>query len=159
MDFNDNAVRSSLTVNSLLCFASATLHPSGSSHAPGQSPPTTSIPLQTQLGENNSRNLAGQLRQVNKSQNLRISLGASTTTSATQSTLKSTFLELCVNTGPLLKTLGEIDVSAVKTDGEFFHIVKAHYLRLRDFRTRFWFLKPTSVSYVRVSRSLHSLPY
>jgi hypothetical protein len=65
----------------------------------------------------------------------------------------SVYLELCVNAGRFLKTLGEIDLSTITTDGDFFSTVKEHYLRLRSFRTKFWLLKPSSVSYVRVSRT------
>jgi hypothetical protein len=61
------------------------------------------------------------------------------------------FLELCVNTGAHLKTLGEIDLTHISTDGALFKAVKHEYLRLRGFRSRFWLLKPTTVSFVRVS--------
>ena len=62
-----------------------------------------------------------------------------------------TFLELCVNTGEHLKTLGEIDLTSVRCDGELFKMIKEHYLRLRSIRSKFWLLKPATISYVRVS--------
>jgi len=60
------------------------------------------------------------------------------------------FLELCVNAGQYLKSLGEIDLSNIRTDGDFFSVVKEHYLLLRSFRSKFWLLKPSTISYVRV---------
>jgi hypothetical protein len=66
-----------------------------------------------------------------------------------------TFFELCVNAGIFVKSLAEIDLRAVRSDGEFFQAVKEHYFRLRSYRSRFWLLRPSSVSYVRVrSRSI-----
>ncbi len=61
-----------------------------------------------------------------------------------------TYFELCVNTGEHLKSLGEIDVTRISTDGEFFALIKQQYLRLRSFRSRFFLLKPSVISYVRV---------
>ena len=88
---------------------------------------------------------------------------ARTTSSSTQSsgqpvTLDATFLELCVNTGEHLKTLGEIDLTNVRSDGDMFNAIKEHYLRLRSFRSKFWLLKPAAVNYVRVSY-LDLIPY
>jgi hypothetical protein len=65
--------------------------------------------------------------------------------------LDLSFLELCVNTGPHLKSLAEIDVANISCDGALFCALRKQYLRLRGFRSRFWLLKPTSVSFVRVS--------
>jgi len=65
-------------------------------------------------------------------------------------TFNPSFLELCVNTGAHVKTLGEIDLTIVSTDGAMFRAIKERYLALRGFRSKFWLLKPTAVSFVRV---------
>lgn len=61
------------------------------------------------------------------------------------------FLELCVNTGPHLKSLAEIDTVNISTDGALFQAIRNQYLSLRGFRSRFWLLKPAAISFVRVS--------
>ena len=61
------------------------------------------------------------------------------------------FLELCVNTGPHLKSLAEIDTRNISTDGALFQAIRKQYLGLRGFRSRFWLLKPAAISFVRVS--------
>ena len=76
------------------------------------------------------------------------------TSSSMISSMNPSYLELCVNTGAHLKTLGEIDLSGVSTDGALFQAVKKKYLQLRGFRSRFWLLTPASVSFVRVSYSV-----
>ena len=65
-------------------------------------------------------------------------------------TPSSSFLELCVNTGAHLKTLGEIDLTNVSTDGVLFRAIRERYIALRGFRSKLWLLKPTTVSFVRV---------
>jgi hypothetical protein len=65
--------------------------------------------------------------------------------------LDLSFLELCVNTGPHLKSLAEIDTASISTDGTLFKTLRKQYLRLRGFRSRFWLLKPAAISFVRVS--------
>lgn len=149
-------------MNALLCLQSATLQASGSSHAPGRPPSgALSMPMQTRSGGNTSQDLATKLGPVSglhSSNTSLTSLGATATASTTLTPANPIFLELCVNAGKLLKSLGEIDVSSISTDGDFFSTVKAHYLRLRSFRARFWLLKPVTVSYVRVSLSSCSHP-
>lgn len=70
---------------------------------------------------------------------------------ATAGNANLSFLELCVNTGPHLKSLAEIETTYISSDGELFETLRKHYLRLRRFRSQFWLLKPASVSFVRVS--------
>jgi hypothetical protein len=94
------------------------------------------------------------LSNISQASTLLGSISASPTSNPTFST--PIFFELCVNAGVFLKSLAEIDLKSVRTDGEFFQAVKEHYFRLRSYRTRFWLLKPSSVSYVRV-RSCENL--
>jgi hypothetical protein len=67
------------------------------------------------------------------------------------------FFELCVNAGGYLKSLAEIDLNNVRTDGEFFETVREHYFRLRSYRARIWLLKLSSMSYVRVGSPPRSI--
>jgi hypothetical protein len=162
MDFNSNSAGSFPTVNALGRFQSATLQPSGNSHTPsGPLFEALTMPEQARLGGNISQNLAIQSSPVaglHSSNTPLASLEAAATSSTALAPPKLIFLELCVNAGKLLKSLGEIDVSSINTDGDFFSTVKAHYLRLRSFRAQFWLLKPVTVSYVRVRLSFHSHP-
>ncbi|KFZ13622.1 hypothetical protein V501_03613 [Pseudogymnoascus sp. VKM F-4519 (FW-2642)] len=153
MDFDSNS-RSFLTINSLLCSPSATLQPSGGSHASSRTlPRAISVPMPARLTGDTSRNSTTQADPApGLLSNIRQPLIRTCYTASTVlARSNNKFLELCVNSGKFLKTLGEIDVSSVNTDGEFFSTVREHYLRLRSFRARFWLLKPVSVSYVRFS--------
>ena len=141
MDFDSTSSRSFLTINALLCSPSATLQPSGGSHAPSRTlDRAISVPMPVLLNWDTSQNSitqpgpAPRLHSSNTSQPL-IGTGFTASTVPTQSNYK--FFELCVNSGKFLKTLGEIDVSSISTDGDFFSTVKAHYLRLRSFRAQF----------------------
>jgi hypothetical protein len=89
------------------------------------------------------------LRNISPTSTLLGSLSSSSRSNSSFST--PVFFELCVNAGTFLKSLAEIDLKAVGSDGEFFQAVKEHYFRLRSYRSRFWLLRPSSVSYVRVS--------
>ena len=71
--------------------------------------------------------------------------------SSTSSSMREAkFLELCVNTGEHLKELGEIDLTNATCDGDLFGAVRERYLQIRGFRSKFWLLKPATVSFVRV---------
>jgi hypothetical protein len=77
-------------------------------------------------------------------------------TSSMAGTLSSNFsrqsyLELCINTGEYTKTLREIDLRNVGCDGELFKEIRNEYYRARNFKSRFWLLKPSGVHFVRVS--------
>jgi hypothetical protein len=74
-------------------------------------------------------------------------------------TIDSSFLELCVNTGEYHKSLGEIDLKHVKSDGDFFQAIRTEYSNIRGIRQKFRILKPAKVSYVRVcsTRNISSL--
>lgn len=61
------------------------------------------------------------------------------------------YLELCVNTGEFHKSLGEIEVTGVCSDGLLFQKIKKKYLDLRSYRARFFLLQPTAVQFVQVS--------
>ena len=79
-------------------------------------------------------------------------LSASQTLSVAATNVRNlSFLELCVNTGPHLKSLAEINTGNISTDGALFEAIRKRYLDLRDFRSRFWLLKPAAISFVRVS--------
>jgi hypothetical protein len=66
----------------------------------------------------------------------------------------SKYLALCVNTGGIYKTLGEIEVSAVRSDGHLFNLMKKTYHDLRGFRAKFNFLiKPVEIQFVLVSQN------
>lgn len=161
MDFDSNSSRSFLTINALLCSSSATLQPSGGSHIPSQTlPGAINAPIPVHLTGNisqNSTTQSGPAPRQHSSNTPQPLIGTDSTTAPTRSNHQ--FFELCVNSGKFLKALGEIDVSSIKTDGEFFSIVKAHYLRLRGFREKFWLLKPVHVSYVRVGLPFYSHPF
>ncbi|KAF4631776.1 hypothetical protein G7Y89_g6358 [Cudoniella acicularis] len=59
------------------------------------------------------------------------------------------YLALCVNTSGIYKTLAEIEVSAVKSDGQLFHLIKEAYRDIRGFRTKLNFLiKPIEIQFV-----------
>jgi hypothetical protein len=68
---------------------------------------------------------------------------------------KKMFLELCVNTGELDISLGEIDVSNVTSDGELFRRIYQCYKEIRGHRMRRIFLKPVDVHFIHVSSSEH----
>jgi hypothetical protein len=159
MDFNENSIGSFPTRELMLRFHSATVLPLGNSHVPNQAPlKAPSIPLGAHLRGNSTQSLTTQPDSVTESNSSttphKSLVAAATAQCNTLQPPNLVFLELCVNTGKLLKSLGEIDVSSIKTDGDFFSMVKTHYLRLRSFRARFWLLKPVNVSYVRVRLSL-----
>ena len=78
------------------------------------------------------------------------STDASSISSTGDTTRITTFFELCVNTGEHLKTLGEIDLTNARCDGDLFGAIQERYLSLRGHRAKFWLLKPAAVSYVRV---------
>jgi hypothetical protein len=68
---------------------------------------------------------------------------------------KKMFLELCVNTGELDISLGEIDVSNVTSDGELFRRIYQCYKEIRGHRMRRIFLKPVDVHFIHVSSCGH----
>lgn len=62
------------------------------------------------------------------------------------------FLALCINTGPIYKTLVEIDASEIASDATAFLRMKKIYLQTRSRLSRLNFLvKPVTVEFVRVS--------
>ena len=63
----------------------------------------------------------------------------------------SKYLEMCVNSGEFSKSLGEIEMSQVQSDGCLFRQIKSQYLRLRGYRAKHFLLKPTAVQFVQVS--------
>ena len=135
---------------------STTSHPLPESSPPAQTPNgCPSIPSQahfsgaTHPGQSSAPAYAPTFGSLSTATTLASASGASS--SANDACLDPVFLELCVNAGQYLKCLGEVDLSSIRTDGDFFSVVKENYIRLRSFRARFWLLKPSTVSYVRVS--------
>ena len=59
------------------------------------------------------------------------------------------FLELCVNTGNLWQSLGEIDITHVKNDVSLGKKIRERYNKVRGFRIKKHFLlKPVNICYV-----------
>ena len=65
-------------------------------------------------------------------------------------TFMKKYLELCINTGEFQKSLGEIEVTGVCSDGLLFQMIKKKYLDLRSYRARYFLLKPTAIQFVQV---------
>jgi hypothetical protein len=66
------------------------------------------------------------------------------------------YLALCINTGEFKKSLAEIEVSKIASDGQLFELMKAKYREVRGFRARFSFLiKPVTIRFVHVSPYFH----
>ncbi|KAL2065847.1 hypothetical protein VTL71DRAFT_3517 [Oculimacula yallundae] len=155
MDFGNNSEGSFAMLDALPNVQSVTSRPSAIAHTSDQSlPGTANIPIQALSRGPVSQNVMAQQGSTYGSHPANTpqkSLGASNTVLPEPVSTGLIFLELCVNTGRLLKSLGEVDVSSISTDGDFFATVKEYYLRLRGFRARFWLLKPVTVSYVRFS--------
>ncbi|KAK3642116.1 hypothetical protein LTR56_010987 [Elasticomyces elasticus] len=64
--------------------------------------------------------------------------------------LRPKFLELCVNTGNLCQSLGEIDATRISSDVELFRWVRKRYRDLRGWRMRSRFcLQPKTMRFVR----------
>ncbi|KAH6665513.1 hypothetical protein B0J14DRAFT_492263 [Halenospora varia] len=132
-------------------------------HTPsGSSPSTTSqsrsstmnSPPPIHLQHSNSANFTIQsahtLNNMTPASTLQ-SLSGTTLSGSINANVNLSFLELCVNTGPHLKSLAEIDTAHISTDGALFKSLRQQYLNLRGFRSRFWLLKPAAVSFVRFS--------
>jgi hypothetical protein len=63
------------------------------------------------------------------------------------------YFGICVNVGEHIVSLGEVNVSTVTTDSEFFRKVWEKYEALRGFRARGlrrFLIKPTGVEFVHV---------
>lgn len=163
MDFASDPSRSSPTIDALLRSQPATMETAGGSRLSTQPiPGAISVPAPA-LSRGNisqkSTTQSGPAPGIPSSNAPQTLIGAGSTAATVPTPSNRKFFELCVNSGKYLKTLGEIDISSINTDGEFFSTVKAHYLRLRSFRSRFWLLKPVNVSYVRVSHTFHAHPH
>ncbi|KAL7790666.1 hypothetical protein V8C43DRAFT_285140 [Trichoderma afarasin] len=78
------------------------------------------------------------------------STGSTNASSVDVNVIPSKFLALCVNTGGMYKTLAELDMSRINSDGEAFSQMKKAYLQYRGVRSRLHFLvKPVTVEFVR----------
>lgn len=106
------------------------------------SPPTPHLQYQ------NSSNMPSQTtNSVNTTSTSNIQLSCRTSIISSN----VSFLELCVNTEPHLKSLAEINTENILKDGDLFRNLGRQYIRLRQYRSRSWLLKPAAVSFVRVS--------
>lgn len=87
------------------------------------------------------------------SQGLSLSLGDSNASCCSRftSTLKPTYLELCMNTGEFTVNLGEVNIRQVTTDYELFQKIWEKYREVRGYRMRMIYLKPCEIQYVYVS--------
>jgi hypothetical protein len=61
------------------------------------------------------------------------------------------YFELCVNYGKHRRKLGEIDIKDIRSDGEFFRLIRNTYVRMRGPKLSL-FLEPKGIRYIRVSR-------
>ena len=88
----------------------------------------------------------------NTSNNVQLSpqVGCKTSPTGQGQPTKPKYLELCINTGQYSTSLGEIDLSHVKSDGELFIKIRERYREMRPFRLRRIFSKPVDVHFVRV---------
>ena len=59
------------------------------------------------------------------------------------------FFEICVNVSRWERRLGEINISQVRNDHQFFQAIKQKYRELRWSKTNY-FLEPRDIRYVRV---------
>jgi hypothetical protein len=66
------------------------------------------------------------------------------------STSQLRYLELCVNTGRHIVTLGEINITGVRSDGDLFREIVARYRQLRVPGLRRMFYHPVDVQFVKV---------
>ena len=60
------------------------------------------------------------------------------------------FFELCVNTGELEISLGEIDITHVENDQQLFAAIHSKYRELRGFRLWRVLIKPRNIHFVLV---------
>lgn len=82
----------------------------------------------------------------------RTTLSTGSTDASSVDAIPPKFLALCVNTGGMYKTLAELDMSRINSDGEAFSQMKKSYLQYRGVRSRLHFLvKPVTIEFVRVS--------
>jgi hypothetical protein len=66
------------------------------------------------------------------------------------------YLEICINTRQYTKTLCEIDLKDIKSDGELFLRIRSEYFRLRKPRSNLWLLKPSGIHFVKVNLQVKS---
>ncbi|KAL7953700.1 hypothetical protein V8C34DRAFT_296259 [Trichoderma compactum] len=84
------------------------------------------------------------------SSKISLSTGSTDASSIDVDVILPKFLALCVNTGGMYKTLAELDMSRINSDGEAFSQMKKAYLQYRGVRSRLHFLvKPVTVEFVR----------
>ena len=60
------------------------------------------------------------------------------------------FLELCINTGGYVTSLGEIEISAGTSDGDLFDRIRKKYRELRGRSYKRMLMHPVEVHYVKV---------
>jgi hypothetical protein len=68
------------------------------------------------------------------------------------------YFAMCVNTGENLAVLGEIDVSTIHHDGEWFSKMWAEYDKLRGFRSAYLrklLIKPVDIKYIQFTVEEH----
>lgn len=99
-----------------------------------------------------SRSSSSSRTTSSRANSTRTSLSTGSTDASSVDAIPPKFLALCVNTGGMYKTLAELDMSRINSDGEAFSQMKKAYLHYRGVRSRLHFLvKPVTVEFVRVS--------
>ncbi|KAM0454346.1 hypothetical protein ACHAPV_008425, partial [Trichoderma viride] len=87
---------------------------------------------------------------ISRSSSTRTALSTTSTDASSIDIVESKFLALCINTGSIYKTLAELDMSRINSDGEAFSQMKKAYIQYRGVRSRLRFLiKPVTVEFVR----------
>lgn len=117
-------------------------------HVPAENTSTSSSSDSEQSVETgtNPRHMISRSR----SSSTRTTLSTSSTNASSIDIAQSKFFALCINTGSIYKTLAELDMSRLNSDGEAFSQMKKAYIQYRGLRSRLRFLiKPVTVEFVR----------
>ncbi|KAK5700068.1 hypothetical protein LTR97_006203 [Elasticomyces elasticus] len=131
---------------------STVLAPSSSipSHGSGISPPTVPAAVHHSNATAQTASTNALSGQSGSSSGPAICAIDTTRLSNANQILAPKFLELCVNTGSLCQSLGEIDATRITSDVELFRWVRRRYRDLRGWRMRSRFcLRPKTMRFVR----------
>ncbi|KAK5711693.1 hypothetical protein LTR17_018274 [Elasticomyces elasticus] len=116
----------------------------------GATPPTPPAATHQSNANNQSHSSSAAPGQNASSHGPTINITPARRASDPTQTLLPRYLELCVNTGRLCQSLGEIDATRITSDAELFRWVRRRYRDLRGWRMRSRFcLRPKSIRFVR----------
>ena len=76
--------------------------------------------------------------------------------SGSQDGSRRRFLELCIDTGKYIISLGELDVSNIRSDSELFVFIHRKYRELRGSIFQRMFSQPIDIHFVKVREELNS---